>query len=146
MDEKIQLGPRAQVNWMKGSSGGAKASDSGKTKTHTHTCFYALTWCIIIQYRSLMLFIAVHYISHSVPCQNSHGLVAAVLTVTLRCSQLLQPSPPPHPHRTPSMTPGEPWEGKGGIFWTPVRWLLLCFYYYLPCFPQLLGLFVVVAS
>uniref|UniRef100_A0A667YMW3 Eukaryotic translation initiation factor 4 gamma 3 n=1 Tax=Myripristis murdjan TaxID=586833 RepID=A0A667YMW3_9TELE len=28
MDEKIQLGPRAQVNWMKGSSGGAKASDS----------------------------------------------------------------------------------------------------------------------
>uniref|UniRef100_A0A667YE19 Eukaryotic translation initiation factor 4 gamma 3 n=1 Tax=Myripristis murdjan TaxID=586833 RepID=A0A667YE19_9TELE len=30
MDEKIQLGPRAQVNWMKGSSGGAKASDSGR--------------------------------------------------------------------------------------------------------------------
>ena len=30
MDEKIQLGPRAQVNWMKGSSGGAKASDSGQ--------------------------------------------------------------------------------------------------------------------
>ncbi|XP_056129104.1 eukaryotic translation initiation factor 4 gamma 3 isoform X2 [Lampris incognitus] len=28
MDEKIQLGPRAQVNWIKGSSGGAKASDS----------------------------------------------------------------------------------------------------------------------
>ncbi|KAM3878555.1 eukaryotic translation initiation factor 4 gamma 3 [Diretmus argenteus] len=27
-DEKIQLGPRAQVNWVKGSSGGAKASDS----------------------------------------------------------------------------------------------------------------------
>uniref|UniRef100_A0A674F7Z2 Eukaryotic translation initiation factor 4 gamma 3 n=1 Tax=Salmo trutta TaxID=8032 RepID=A0A674F7Z2_SALTR len=30
MDEKIQLGPRASLNWMKGSSGGAKASDSGK--------------------------------------------------------------------------------------------------------------------
>ncbi|XP_076003211.1 eukaryotic translation initiation factor 4 gamma 3-like [Genypterus blacodes] len=28
MDEKIQLGPRAQVRWVKGSSGGAKASDS----------------------------------------------------------------------------------------------------------------------
>ncbi|CAF90414.1 unnamed protein product, partial [Tetraodon nigroviridis] len=27
MDEKIQLGPRAQVTWVKGSSGGAKASD-----------------------------------------------------------------------------------------------------------------------
>lgn len=33
MDEKIQLGPRAQVTWVKGSSGGAKASDSGKN-TH----------------------------------------------------------------------------------------------------------------
>uniref|UniRef100_A0A674AUM5 Eukaryotic translation initiation factor 4 gamma 3 n=1 Tax=Salmo trutta TaxID=8032 RepID=A0A674AUM5_SALTR len=30
MDEKIQLGPRASLNWMKGSSGGAKASDSGE--------------------------------------------------------------------------------------------------------------------
>uniref|UniRef100_A0A8C1G3R7 Eukaryotic translation initiation factor 4 gamma, 3b n=1 Tax=Cyprinus carpio TaxID=7962 RepID=A0A8C1G3R7_CYPCA len=32
IDEKIQLGPRAQVNWIKGSSGGAgaKASESGK--------------------------------------------------------------------------------------------------------------------
>uniref|UniRef100_A0A673CDS2 Eukaryotic translation initiation factor 4 gamma, 3a n=1 Tax=Sphaeramia orbicularis TaxID=375764 RepID=A0A673CDS2_9TELE len=29
MDEKIQLGPRAQVTWVKGSSGGAKASDTG---------------------------------------------------------------------------------------------------------------------
>ncbi|XP_076863790.1 eukaryotic translation initiation factor 4 gamma 3 isoform X3 [Brachyhypopomus gauderio] len=28
IDEKIQLGPRAQINWVKGSSGGAKASDS----------------------------------------------------------------------------------------------------------------------
>uniref|UniRef100_A0A8C2KDQ5 Eukaryotic translation initiation factor 4 gamma, 3a n=1 Tax=Cyprinus carpio TaxID=7962 RepID=A0A8C2KDQ5_CYPCA len=28
IDEKIQLGPRAQINWIKGSSGGAKASDS----------------------------------------------------------------------------------------------------------------------
>lgn len=27
-DEKIQLGPRAALNWIKGSSGGAKASDS----------------------------------------------------------------------------------------------------------------------
>uniref|UniRef100_A0A671PGA0 Eukaryotic translation initiation factor 4 gamma 3-like n=1 Tax=Sinocyclocheilus anshuiensis TaxID=1608454 RepID=A0A671PGA0_9TELE len=34
IDEKIQLGPRAQVNWMKGSSGGAgaKASESGKVR------------------------------------------------------------------------------------------------------------------
>lgn len=30
MDEKIQLGPRAQVTWVKGSSGGAKASESGE--------------------------------------------------------------------------------------------------------------------
>ncbi|XP_077582198.1 eukaryotic translation initiation factor 4 gamma 3 [Stigmatopora nigra] len=28
MDEKIQLGPRAQVTWVKGSSGGAKASET----------------------------------------------------------------------------------------------------------------------
>ncbi|XP_051967504.1 eukaryotic translation initiation factor 4 gamma 3-like [Xyrauchen texanus] len=28
IDEKIQLGPLAQINWVKGSSGGAKASDS----------------------------------------------------------------------------------------------------------------------
>ncbi|XP_051957506.1 eukaryotic translation initiation factor 4 gamma 3 isoform X1 [Xyrauchen texanus] len=28
IDEKIQLGPRAQINWIKGSSGGAKTSDS----------------------------------------------------------------------------------------------------------------------
>ncbi|XP_048879401.1 eukaryotic translation initiation factor 4 gamma 3 isoform X1 [Brienomyrus brachyistius] len=28
IDDKIQLGPRAQVNWIKGSSGGVKASDS----------------------------------------------------------------------------------------------------------------------
>ncbi|XP_056304697.1 eukaryotic translation initiation factor 4 gamma 3 [Danio aesculapii] len=34
IDEKIQLGPRAQVNWMKGSSGGAgaKASESDATR------------------------------------------------------------------------------------------------------------------
>uniref|UniRef100_A0AAY4ECG8 Eukaryotic translation initiation factor 4 gamma, 3a n=1 Tax=Denticeps clupeoides TaxID=299321 RepID=A0AAY4ECG8_9TELE len=29
-DDKIQLGPRAQLNWMKGSSGGAKTSDTGE--------------------------------------------------------------------------------------------------------------------
>lgn len=28
-DDKIQLGPRAQLSWVKGSSGGAKASNSG---------------------------------------------------------------------------------------------------------------------
>lgn len=34
MDDKIQLGPaRAQLNWMKGSSGGAKASDSELSRT-----------------------------------------------------------------------------------------------------------------
>nr|XP_040060754.1 eukaryotic translation initiation factor 4 gamma 3 isoform X11 [Gasterosteus aculeatus aculeatus] len=33
MDEKIQLGPRAQVTWGKGSSGGAKASDSELSRT-----------------------------------------------------------------------------------------------------------------
>ncbi|XP_041638609.1 eukaryotic translation initiation factor 4 gamma 3 isoform X3 [Cheilinus undulatus] len=33
MDEKIQLGPRAQVTWVKGSSGGAKASDSEQSRT-----------------------------------------------------------------------------------------------------------------
>uniref|UniRef100_A0A672T6P5 Eukaryotic translation initiation factor 4 gamma 3 n=1 Tax=Sinocyclocheilus grahami TaxID=75366 RepID=A0A672T6P5_SINGR len=33
IDEKIQLGPRAQINWIKGSSGGAKASDSVKSET-----------------------------------------------------------------------------------------------------------------
>lgn len=35
MDEKIQLGPRAQVTWVKGSSGGAKASDLGKANNST---------------------------------------------------------------------------------------------------------------
>ncbi|XP_053267681.1 eukaryotic translation initiation factor 4 gamma 3-like [Pleuronectes platessa] len=34
MDEKIQLGPRAQVTWVKGSGGGAKASDSAEL-SHT---------------------------------------------------------------------------------------------------------------
>uniref|UniRef100_A0AAR2IJC3 Eukaryotic translation initiation factor 4 gamma, 3a n=1 Tax=Pygocentrus nattereri TaxID=42514 RepID=A0AAR2IJC3_PYGNA len=34
IDDKIQLGPRAQINWVKGSSGGAKASDSGKDYQH----------------------------------------------------------------------------------------------------------------
>lgn len=29
-DDKIQLGPRAQLSWVKGSSGGAKASNSGE--------------------------------------------------------------------------------------------------------------------
>ncbi|XP_066527180.1 eukaryotic translation initiation factor 4 gamma 3 isoform X2 [Hoplias malabaricus] len=33
MDDKIQLGPRAQLNWVKGSSGGAKASDSELTRS-----------------------------------------------------------------------------------------------------------------
>uniref|UniRef100_A0A3P8W7K9 Eukaryotic translation initiation factor 4 gamma 3 n=1 Tax=Cynoglossus semilaevis TaxID=244447 RepID=A0A3P8W7K9_CYNSE len=33
MDEKIQLGPRAQVTWVKGSSGGAKASESDLSRT-----------------------------------------------------------------------------------------------------------------
>ncbi|XP_040926724.1 eukaryotic translation initiation factor 4 gamma 3 isoform X14 [Betta splendens] len=33
MDEKIQLGPRAQVTWVKGSSGGAKASDAELSRT-----------------------------------------------------------------------------------------------------------------
>uniref|UniRef100_A0A8D3DIT2 Eukaryotic translation initiation factor 4 gamma 3 n=1 Tax=Scophthalmus maximus TaxID=52904 RepID=A0A8D3DIT2_SCOMX len=33
MDEKIQLGPRAQVTWVKGSSGGAKANDSELSRT-----------------------------------------------------------------------------------------------------------------
>ncbi|XP_029103696.1 eukaryotic translation initiation factor 4 gamma 3-like isoform X3 [Scleropages formosus] len=32
IDDKIQLGPRAQVNWMKGSSGGAKTSDSDQAR------------------------------------------------------------------------------------------------------------------
>ncbi|XP_053272694.1 eukaryotic translation initiation factor 4 gamma 3 [Pleuronectes platessa] len=33
MDEKIQLGPRAQVTWVKGSGGGAKANDSELSST-----------------------------------------------------------------------------------------------------------------
>ncbi|XP_035033946.1 eukaryotic translation initiation factor 4 gamma 3-like [Hippoglossus stenolepis] len=33
MDEKIHLGPWAQVTWVKGSSGGAKASDSELPRT-----------------------------------------------------------------------------------------------------------------
>uniref|UniRef100_A0AAR2IYY5 Eukaryotic translation initiation factor 4 gamma, 3a n=1 Tax=Pygocentrus nattereri TaxID=42514 RepID=A0AAR2IYY5_PYGNA len=33
IDDKIQLGPRAQINWVKGSSGGAKASDSELSRT-----------------------------------------------------------------------------------------------------------------
>uniref|UniRef100_A0A672LPG6 Eukaryotic translation initiation factor 4 gamma 3-like n=1 Tax=Sinocyclocheilus grahami TaxID=75366 RepID=A0A672LPG6_SINGR len=40
IDEKIQLGPRAQVNWVKGSSGGAgaKASESGKECLYLCVC------------------------------------------------------------------------------------------------------------
>nr|XP_009304365.1 eukaryotic translation initiation factor 4 gamma 3 isoform X2 [Danio rerio] len=37
IDEKIQLGPRAQINWVKGSSGGAKASDSELTRSAGNT-------------------------------------------------------------------------------------------------------------
>uniref|UniRef100_A0A672T719 Eukaryotic translation initiation factor 4 gamma 3 n=1 Tax=Sinocyclocheilus grahami TaxID=75366 RepID=A0A672T719_SINGR len=37
IDEKIQLGPRAQINWIKGSSGGAKASDSELTRSCSST-------------------------------------------------------------------------------------------------------------
>uniref|UniRef100_A0A673JX72 Eukaryotic translation initiation factor 4 gamma 3-like n=1 Tax=Sinocyclocheilus rhinocerous TaxID=307959 RepID=A0A673JX72_9TELE len=37
IDEKIQLGPRAQINWIKGSSGGAKASDSELTRSASST-------------------------------------------------------------------------------------------------------------
>lgn len=37
MDEKIQLGPRAQVTWVKGSSGGAKASDSEMSRPSSST-------------------------------------------------------------------------------------------------------------
>uniref|UniRef100_A0A3Q2PEB5 Eukaryotic translation initiation factor 4 gamma 3 n=1 Tax=Fundulus heteroclitus TaxID=8078 RepID=A0A3Q2PEB5_FUNHE len=42
MDEKIQLGPRAQVTWVKGSSGGAKASDSELSRTAGLNRFSAL--------------------------------------------------------------------------------------------------------
>ena len=48
MDEKIQLGPRAQVTWVKGSSGGAKASDSGKSTSST-------SWIIIAKSRWVKL-------------------------------------------------------------------------------------------
>uniref|UniRef100_A0A8C1Y4T1 Eukaryotic translation initiation factor 4 gamma, 3a n=1 Tax=Cyprinus carpio TaxID=7962 RepID=A0A8C1Y4T1_CYPCA len=37
IDEKIQLGPRAQINWIKGSSGGAKASDPGEATSTNDT-------------------------------------------------------------------------------------------------------------
>uniref|UniRef100_A0A673GDV8 Eukaryotic translation initiation factor 4 gamma 3-like n=1 Tax=Sinocyclocheilus rhinocerous TaxID=307959 RepID=A0A673GDV8_9TELE len=37
IDEKIQLGPRAQINWIKGSSGGAKASDPELTRSASST-------------------------------------------------------------------------------------------------------------
>uniref|UniRef100_A0AAR2IWN6 Eukaryotic translation initiation factor 4 gamma, 3a n=1 Tax=Pygocentrus nattereri TaxID=42514 RepID=A0AAR2IWN6_PYGNA len=40
IDDKIQLGPRAQINWVKGSSGGAKASDSGKDYQHVFWGFF----------------------------------------------------------------------------------------------------------
>uniref|UniRef100_A0A8C5GSC5 Eukaryotic translation initiation factor 4 gamma, 3a n=1 Tax=Gouania willdenowi TaxID=441366 RepID=A0A8C5GSC5_GOUWI len=42
MDEKIQLGPRAQVTWVKGSSGGAKASDTELSRTAGLNRFSAL--------------------------------------------------------------------------------------------------------
>ncbi|KAG9337675.1 hypothetical protein JZ751_028325 [Albula glossodonta] len=37
IDDKIQLGPRAQINWVKGSSGGAgaKANESGQDTPHS---------------------------------------------------------------------------------------------------------------
>lgn len=41
-DDKIQLGPRAQLSWVKGSSGGAKASNSGvyQPTLETHGVFF----------------------------------------------------------------------------------------------------------
>lgn len=42
MDEKIQLGPRAQVTWVKGSSGGAKASDLGGAAVTPNTFHHML--------------------------------------------------------------------------------------------------------
>uniref|UniRef100_A0A3Q0S187 Eukaryotic translation initiation factor 4 gamma 3 n=1 Tax=Amphilophus citrinellus TaxID=61819 RepID=A0A3Q0S187_AMPCI len=47
MDEKIQLGPRAQVTWVKGSSGGAKASDSGKTPQQAETSLAKISSCTV---------------------------------------------------------------------------------------------------
>ncbi|XP_057702452.1 eukaryotic translation initiation factor 4 gamma 3 isoform X4 [Corythoichthys intestinalis] len=41
MDEKIQLGPRAQVTWVKGSSGGAKASDSEVSRSASNLNHYS---------------------------------------------------------------------------------------------------------
>nr|XP_015192555.1 PREDICTED: eukaryotic translation initiation factor 4 gamma 3 isoform X3 [Lepisosteus oculatus] len=35
IDDKIQLGPRAQLSWVKGSSGGAKSSDSDSSRSST---------------------------------------------------------------------------------------------------------------
>ncbi|XP_035376089.1 eukaryotic translation initiation factor 4 gamma 3 isoform X3 [Electrophorus electricus] len=37
LDEKIQLGPRAQLNWVKGSSGGAKASDPDLSRSSSNS-------------------------------------------------------------------------------------------------------------
>ncbi|XP_077386663.1 eukaryotic translation initiation factor 4 gamma 3 isoform X1 [Festucalex cinctus] len=42
MDEKIQLGPRAQVTWVKGSSGGAKASDSELSRSGSSLNHYSV--------------------------------------------------------------------------------------------------------
>uniref|UniRef100_A0AAY4EAD8 Eukaryotic translation initiation factor 4 gamma, 3a n=1 Tax=Denticeps clupeoides TaxID=299321 RepID=A0AAY4EAD8_9TELE len=44
-DDKIQLGPRAQLNWMKGSSGGAKTSDTGEEHLY-HPALCGVNVCV----------------------------------------------------------------------------------------------------
>uniref|UniRef100_A0AAY4EAN0 Eukaryotic translation initiation factor 4 gamma, 3a n=1 Tax=Denticeps clupeoides TaxID=299321 RepID=A0AAY4EAN0_9TELE len=57
-DDKIQLGPRAQLNWMKGSSGGAKTSDTGEEHLYHATkndgSYGSLLLAAIIAYRTCM--------------------------------------------------------------------------------------------
>ncbi|XP_061147126.1 eukaryotic translation initiation factor 4 gamma 3 isoform X3 [Syngnathus typhle] len=52
MDEKIQLGPRAQVTWVKGSSGGAKASDSELLRSGSSLNHYSVLQSTLSQQAS----------------------------------------------------------------------------------------------
>uniref|UniRef100_A0AAY4EAL4 Eukaryotic translation initiation factor 4 gamma, 3a n=1 Tax=Denticeps clupeoides TaxID=299321 RepID=A0AAY4EAL4_9TELE len=70
-DDKIQLGPRAQLNWMKGSSGGAKTSDTGEEHLYHATkndgSYGSLLLAAIIAYRTSLCGVNV--------CVHSRGSV-----------------------------------------------------------------------
>lgn len=119
IDEKIQLGPRAQ-NWIKGSSGGAKASDSGEEKS-THDTQYEGTFkTLLFMYLELsahsvrfrLLICILRVFVHVCPYfQSWHALPAAPWTVIQHCSHP-RLSPAYFQPKTQNPIPDARWEGN----------------------------------